>query len=91
MSELTSLYGLVDPRTNTVFYVGITKYNLRARFTGHRSDRASAAWGRIREIEEDNQQCHIHLLADFYSRDEAREVERELIRRHPGLCNRDCR
>lgn len=31
-------YGLVDPRTNVVRYVGITTRSLRARFAGHVSD-----------------------------------------------------
>jgi len=91
MSQETYVYGLLDPRTERVFYIGITKWNLPARLAGHRSDPASAAWQRIREIEADDFRCEIEAILDCPTREIARSWERRLIREFPGLINRDRR
>lgn len=85
----TFVYGLRDPRTMTVFYIGITKWNLKARLGAHRSDYSSAAYHRIAEIEGCNLACEILEIVDCASRTIARSWERYLIRQFPGLLNRD--
>jgi predicted GIY-YIG superfamily endonuclease len=37
------VYGLIDPKTGWVFYIGITQ-NLERRVSDHQQQKSSAAW-----------------------------------------------
>jgi predicted GIY-YIG superfamily endonuclease len=84
----TFVYALVDPRTQAWFYVGITIMP-EARLQNHRTDRSSAAWERIQEIERAGFECEMDIVAEYADRNEALRLEYDLIMSSDGLVNRD--
>lgn len=80
------VYALVDPRSSTIYYVGIS-INPEARLAGHRSDPASAAWSRTREIIKNGFKPALKVLSEHPTRDEALRREFELISSTPNLVN----
>jgi hypothetical protein len=93
----TWVYWLLDPRAPlfrfphpTVFYVGISVHP-NWRFHEHKTDWCSAARPRIEEIERDGEQCKMELLHEFENRQQAFDLEYELVCRLPNLVNRDQR
>ena len=80
------LYGLIDPRTGEVFYVGVS-WNPTIRLGNHKNDPASSAYLRCREIIAAGFDVEIEIADVFPSRTSAEGVERELIRVLPGLTN----
>jgi hypothetical protein len=85
--EEAYVYGLVDPRTSEMFYVGKAVRPL-CRFQSHRHDRCSSAYERIREIEAVGLSVEIRILGTFTTDDDALDFEYEAIRSTPGLLNR---
>lgn len=93
----TWVYWLRDPRPRLfryphpiVFYVGISVHP-HWRFYEHETDPCSAAWLRIQEIKRDSEQCRMELLREYTDRQDALDLEYELICRLPNLVNRDLR
>lgn len=84
------VYGLVDPRDGETFYIGMTKQPL-GRLSGHKSDPASAAYHRIRDIRKCGEQVRMEIIEQFGDRERATRFERSLIVSRPGLLNRETR
>lgn len=82
------VYKLIDPRDNVIFYVGITA-RPKIRFQSHRNDRLSAAWPRIREIQNCGHECRMEIISEFSDRNSALEHEHKLISSLPELLNKD--
>ncbi len=91
----TFVYGLVDPRwelpEGLIFYVGITISPWYRLYT-HRHDRCSAAWQRIHEIEVlSGYETEMNILGEYERRQDALDLEHDLICMLPNLVNRDKR
>jgi hypothetical protein len=80
------LYGLIDPRTATVFYVGISN-NPQRRFDQHRTDRASPACDRFNEIEAAGLRPQLKVLWGMCGRQRTRDLETRVIQEFPALTN----
>lgn len=81
------VYGLHDPRSRTIFYVGISAQpTLRLR--QHRTDPGSAAYPRYREILAAGEEPQLILFMECKTRDHARHIERRLVEEHQGMANR---
>jgi predicted GIY-YIG superfamily endonuclease len=74
-----NVYLLVDPRDDNPFYVGITT-NPTRRGPQHRTDPASAAYHRIREIHSAGLQCTMRVVAKCVDKAQARLIEDVLVR-----------
>lgn len=81
-----SVYGLIDPRTDAVFYIGISSKPER-RFSRHLSDDSSAAHHIMNEVQELGLRVELKIFEMFPTRAEAIELETNLIRTMPGLTN----
>lgn len=81
------VYELVDPRTDTTFYIGKTA-TPHGRFAAHKGDPASAAHARLTEIRLAGAGAEMRIIATFHSEDAALDYELYLIQRTPGLVNR---
>lgn len=81
------VYGLFDPRTGTVFYVG-TSIRPERRAPAHRLDPASSAYSRSREIIRDGFEPQLVTLAKCENRNRALYVEHQLLMEYPALTNR---
>lgn len=82
------VYGLLDPRSNAVFYVGMT-CRLQDRLSQHRNDPMSAAYPTILDIREAGEAMVIVDYGAFATKEAAREHEDGLIATMDGLVNRD--
>lgn len=80
------VYGLVDPRTNEIFYVGATT-DPEMRKNAHKSDSASAAWHRIQEIAAAGLEHDIKVIKKFADKKTAIDHENYLIKSMPSLVN----
>lgn len=80
------VYGLVDPRTEQIFYVGVSKYP-NFRLEQHRSDQLSSAYDLIQDMQDEGWQCGMEILQKFETRRQALDHELRLIRTLPGLVN----
>jgi hypothetical protein len=81
------VYALLDPRTETVFYVGTTA-NMPKRYRDHCTDRCSAAHLRIKEIQKAGAATEIHILHQVANLHRAIAIEYRLIAQFPALLNR---
>ena len=80
------VYGLIDPRDFSVFYIGIST-NVKNRLANHHSDCASSAWHKCKEIKEAGLKaahCVFAILPDKLS---AKLLERALVKALPVLEN----
>jgi hypothetical protein len=91
------VYGLIDPTTKAVFYVGITNRSVRERLNQHRKDRSSAVWDVIRHLEQEcvfagvkypAQEIEHCEFALVFSEEAARHLETALIAVLPQIYNR---
>ena len=73
------VYGLCDPETRELFYVGLTRGSWRVRLAQHSSDPASAAYYRIKAMREDGREPICIVLKCFSTVEEARVFERDII------------
>lgn len=80
------VYGLIDPRTAKIFYVGMT-YNPDGRFYAHHHDRGSFAYPRIKELGAAGLQSQLVILFKAADRLSARILERKLIAEYDALTN----
>jgi hypothetical protein len=80
------VYGLIDPRDATVFYVGISR-NLKARLNNHIYDSASAAWPRCQRIKDDGMKAVMCVFGMYDDKNEAKITEGRLILSLPDVCN----
>ena len=87
VARIWSLYALIDPRTDRVFYVGITT-NPRDRVAGHRHDPASAAYYRVKDVHAAGLKCRMKIIRVYLDKHEALDHENRLIALHPGLLNK---
>lgn len=81
------VYGLVDPRTDQIFYVGKTVQQ-SGRYYAHSKDSSSAAYPRMRELAEAGFEAEMRILGTFPTEDRALDYEYELINSMRGLLNR---
>lgn len=82
------LYGLLDPRTATIFYIGISVCP-QDRLPQHKSDPASAAHRRYQQIIKAELQPQLVVLWQCRDRDHARQIERLVVGDFPALTNRN--
>jgi hypothetical protein len=82
-----SVYGLVDPRNRTVFYVGVTKWEPDRRLAAHCSDPASSAWDVCRAIKGSGLRVEVCIFGQFLERAPARLLEGRMIVLLPHLVN----
>jgi predicted GIY-YIG superfamily endonuclease len=85
-TEPCSVYGLTDPRSQEVFYVGISN-KPRIRLTRHLYDPASSAYYRANEVRELGLCVGIRIFGKFQTRAKALDLESKLIRQLPNLLN----
>jgi hypothetical protein len=81
------IYGLIDPQTRTVFYIGVSR-NPKQRLMNHLSDPGSAAWHRCRALRATGLRPTLHIFADCESDIDAKWIDRALAHAHPSMCNR---
>lgn len=81
-----NVYGLIDPRTRRLFYVGVS-YIVKSRVISHNTDPASSAWRTCREIIEAGKKPEYCLFGKFASKRSAIFLESSLITAIPWLTN----
>jgi predicted GIY-YIG superfamily endonuclease len=86
VADTIFLYGLSDPRTETVFYIGISANPVK-RLLEHKSNN-SPFRHRVKEIRAAGQQVQLTILWECRDQQQARHIEQRLVRMHPGLANR---
>lgn len=82
-----TVYGLVDPRDRSVFYVGMTTRKVGIRVADHKSDPASAAWRKCRELIQAGVDVEWCSFGAFEDKDAAKIVEGRLILSIPTVVN----
>lgn len=92
MTNLTNigpcfLYGLLDPRSQSIFYIGTSAKPVN-RLPSHRSDPSSAAFKRCRDIIDSGFQPELKILHECKDRNAALHLEYQLIKLFPILLNR---
>lgn len=81
------VYGLIDPRTDQPFYIGMTN-NCRQRLSQHRSKYAKpAVRNRVQEISADGYAVEMRVLAQFGSYKRASLKEMAVIRATENIVN----
>lgn len=84
------VYALIDPRTKTAFYIGMTA-RPRRRLKAHCASPLSAANSRCREIRSEGLRPELRTLASFPKYHQAAYVEWFLLREYSGrVANRIC-
>lgn len=84
------VYALMDPRTDTAFYIGMTA-RPRKRLLGHFGSLRSAANSRCSEIRSNKLRPELKILATFPMYHQASYVEWFLLREYAGrLTNNPC-
>lgn len=87
MDQFT-VYGLIDPRDDSVFYIGYTKH-LSARISGHRAvDWGCSAAFRCRDIKNEGKRVGYKVFGTYDDKTVARWHERNLILSMTGLVNK---
>lgn len=81
-----TVYGLIDPRDNAVFYIGMSTIP-KARLNGHISDSASAAWSRCQDIKAAGLKAGQCFFGSFDDKHAANVLEGRLILSIPDVCN----
>lgn len=81
------VYGLIDPRNNRVFYIGMS-YILLSRVPAHNTDKNGAAYVRCQEIIQDGYRAKFCVFGIFEDGEEAARLESYLITALPVLVNR---
>jgi predicted GIY-YIG superfamily endonuclease len=81
------VYGIFDPRSGTVFYVG-TSISPERRLPAHRHDPGSAAFKRSHQIIRQGFEPQLIVLAKCQHRNHALYVEHRLMLEFPALLNR---
>lgn len=81
-----AVYGLVDPRTAKVFYVGCTS-KLKQRITAHHCDPASAAYWRCHDLRAVGLRAECIIFATAETKIAVKVVEARLILSIPDLVN----
>jgi hypothetical protein len=88
LDGLWVVYGLVSGRAGWVFYVGMTS-KLSRRLSSHRScNPLNSTSATIREMQEDGSGFSHCVFGVFSCKEDAREVERRLIKASPELMNK---
>lgn len=72
------VYLLIDPRDMVPFYAGMT-CRPAARWNGHNSDRASAAYSRLGELRRLGLKCRVRIIRMNLALGDAKALEREII------------
>lgn len=78
------IYGLIDPDTETCFYIGVTRTSMVLRFSGHLSDlhitpRSGLKKRKIDELLKSGKYPIIKIFYEIEDRKTARLVEKYLI------------
>ena len=81
------VYGLIDPRTGWVFYVGMTQSILR-RLAAHKCQKQSAAWEMCQDIMQAGSEVSYCIFGEFRCEEMARFLETRLIVSLPITFNR---
>jgi len=81
-----SVYGLIDPQTDKVFYVGFAADPKRRKYN-HLRDQSSAAFQKCQDILGSGQSVGLRILGEYPTKFEAKWEERELILTTPDLVN----
>lgn len=87
MDKTWMVYGLIDPRSGNVFYVGITT-NVASRMRSHMSDRASSAWNVCQVLQSDGLKPSHCVFGRYLDKLPAKILEGRLILSLPGLVNK---
>jgi len=77
---MTKVYFIRCSRTGLVIYIGITKYTLKTRFSGHKSNGAVYDW-----VQETGNAVRIDLVAECTERKSAEQLEFRLIYFHQTM------
>ena len=85
-SDIWIVYGLIDPETKHVFYVGMT-VNLPKRIIEHSNNPASGARSMIRKIKSRGLEVQHCIFGMFNDKRLAEFLERELSELLPNLFN----
>ena len=83
-----TVYGVIDPLSKCICYVGITNGPLSKRFNQHRSDRNSAVWELFDDVRQRGAEIEYCVLATVKSEKAARHLESALIIILPQIFNR---
>lgn len=84
------VYGLFDPVSGTVFYVGMTA-RPRSRIWGHFGSPNSPAWRRCRDLRESGVRPELRILATVSKYHQARYIEWRLLKEFFGrITNPTC-
>lgn len=87
MSENWTVYGLIDPRDGTIFYVGMSSA-IGKRIPQHSTDLASQAYWRCRSILEDGVKVGSCIFGRDLGKLEAKIMEGRLIWMLPHVVNK---
>ena len=87
MDKVWTVYGLIDPREGSVFYIGVTT-NLRNRISGHMTDPASSAYHVCCVIKSEGRSVDYCVFGKFIRKLPAKILEGRLILALPNLVNK---
>ena len=85
-SRMYEIYGLIDPRSGVVFYIGCSK-KLRERLLNHGCDPASAAWPTCQELKALGLKPGVRIFGRLESKQAARTLEAQLTALMPHVVN----
>lgn len=83
-----TVYGVVDPVSHHVAYVGITRGEPDERLRQHRASRSSAIYGFLRDLDERGLEPTLCILGSVRSEAAARHLETALIVVMPQTYNK---
>jgi len=83
-----SVYGLIDPRNQRLFYIGYSS-KLSDRLVAHHNTGSNDCWSALvmKELEDLDLRVEHCILGEFDSKKEALELEKKLIRLLPNTVN----
>lgn len=82
------VYGIIDPRTHSIIYVGQTSQPLHVRLTAHCRNEASSAYQAIQFMREDGFEPGIVIINHFEELSDALKFEQHMIASLRGLFNK---
>jgi hypothetical protein len=80
------VYGLIDPRSNVVFYVGCST-NIPSRLSDHRNDPASAAFSICQDLKASQMRPGVCIFGRFENKQDALALEAQLAVLMPQVAN----
>ena len=82
-----TVYGLIDPRSQSMFYIGITRNSAKSRLSAHCTDPASRAWRTCRAIIATGAKPTYVVLSEGLDKEGAKLLESRLIYLLDGVVN----